>query len=219
MSWNVTKEKKRMCELWLSNPLQNPETGLKIKRNGPTFMEWKTKCKELGFNNRPLSPGKGGQMSYDSCQEWNKNKLINPITGRKIIRGGRIYTKIEKACTNMKEKIHIIEGEYFIPNNKGLVPCKKDGNVFYILRRINTIPGLAGRSRYVYGPLNKYFRSCTTWVYFKDTWDYHLGHYKPIFINKKEPVKKIPLGRVQGFGGKETNDGIVDKIIDYFIRE
>ncbi len=36
------------------------------------------------------------------CQKWEANKLINPITGRKIKENGPTYTKIMKQCNKLK---------------------------------------------------------------------------------------------------------------------
>ena len=159
-------------------------------------------------------------MSFESCKEWNKNKTINPITGRRIKAGSALYKKIEKQCMAIKgEKIVNIQGEYFIPNKQGMVPCKLELNIYYVLRKIidNNV------ERYVYGPLNKYFRSTTKWVYFKDTWDYHNGFYKPIFMDKNEPVKKFQNSQPMGRQGRTqlgtSGTGIVDQIVNYFIPE
>lgn len=209
MSWNQEKEIKKKCNEWISNPLKNPETGMPIKRNGPTFFFWKKKCIEYGIKPAIKSPSRGGKMSFESCRMWKENPTINPITNRKIKMGGDLYKKIEKQCKNISNPGIILLGEYVAPNDKGLVPCKNDSDTFYILRKYE--------NRNVYGPLNKYFRSATTWIYFKDTWDYRNGHYKPVFLGLKEPARKKEntIGSIRGPGGQRTKLDL-DSIIDYF---
>ncbi len=40
-------------------------------------------------------------LSPEDCSKWRKNKLVNPLTGRKIQEGKGVYKDLEKAC---KEK-------------------------------------------------------------------------------------------------------------------
>ena len=41
---------------------------------------------------------KGGEFSVKDCEEWKKNKTVNPKTGRKIRRGKQIYKQLTKEC-------------------------------------------------------------------------------------------------------------------------
>jgi hypothetical protein len=36
--------------------------------------------------------------TLEQCQAWRKNKLVNPLTKRKISEGGPVYKQLEKAC-------------------------------------------------------------------------------------------------------------------------
>ena len=36
------------------------------------------------------------------CQKWEANKLVNPITGRKIKENGPTYNKLMKQCNRLK---------------------------------------------------------------------------------------------------------------------
>ena len=38
------------------------------------------------------------RFSAKDCEEWKKNKTINPKTGRKIRRGKKIYNELAKGC-------------------------------------------------------------------------------------------------------------------------
>jgi hypothetical protein len=42
------------------------------------------------------------------CDDWNANKLVNPITGRKILQGKPVYNDFKKHCT-VKSKSPIVE--------------------------------------------------------------------------------------------------------------
>jgi len=37
-------------------------------------------------------------LSLEECNQWRKNKLVNPLTGRKIQEGKGVYKDLEKAC-------------------------------------------------------------------------------------------------------------------------
>jgi hypothetical protein len=81
--WNMLKEQKRLCKLWIENPLQNPETGLPIKRNGPTFMKWKEKCQELELidkKSRSRSAGPNGfELSSKPKVQVNTGIQLGPV--------------------------------------------------------------------------------------------------------------------------------------------
>ncbi len=36
--------------------------------------------------------------SLIQCQAWRKNKLVNPLTNRKISEGGPVYKQLQKEC-------------------------------------------------------------------------------------------------------------------------
>lgn len=156
---------------WLKEPLVNPETGLSIKRNGPTFMYWKEKCKSLKIATKPVATG---ELSYRKCQEWRRNRRINPDTGREIKIGGPKYKWIEKTCRQITEKELKLMGEYHMPDSRGMVPCVKYGSTWYVTRKLG--------DRKVWGPQNKPARAVKL-CYFMDTWDYHYNHYRPIFMD------------------------------------
>jgi hypothetical protein len=173
--WTKLDEEKRLCQEWLNEPTINPETGHIIERNGPTFLYWKEKCKELKIK-------KTGEttMTWRKCQEWKKNPEINPHTGRIIKIGSATFKKLEKACLNITEKEIKLLGEYYIPDTNGYVPCIINNNTKYVIRKYN--------NRNIWGPLNKPAKGILLY-YYTDTWDYKNNHYKPIFIGNKP--KKI----------------------------
>jgi hypothetical protein len=45
---------------------------------------------------------KKGKYSHDDCMKWKQNKLINPITGRKIQEGKGVYNDLKKHCADVK---------------------------------------------------------------------------------------------------------------------
>lgn len=44
-------------------------------------------------------------MNSEQIAAWNKNKTINPLTGRKITKGGPTYRKLEKWASSSGDKI------------------------------------------------------------------------------------------------------------------
>jgi len=178
--WTELDEEKRLCELWLLEPLLNPETGYPINRNGPTFLYWKETCKKNGLKSRPIITN---VMSWRKCQEWKLYPTINPETGKKIKIDGKKFKMIEKQCKliNDTEKEIDIIGEYFIPDKNGMVPCTLVNNTIYVNRTIE--------NRSIWGPLNKPVKKVSLQFY-KDAWDYKNNFYKPIFMDN-QPVKKV----------------------------
>ena len=211
--WTSIDEERRLCNLWLNEPLINPETGHSISRNGPTFNSWKKRCKKLNLRACPRATKK---MTWSKCQEWRKNPTINPDSGFKIKRGGETYKWIESQCKLIEKQGVVLEGTYFIPDTKGMVPCVKSRSTWYVLRKYN--------NRQVWGPLNKPAKNVKL-VYYKDTWDYTYNHYRPIYISGKAP-KRIgsppqlpPQRRKKPKQPKSDPKYIVDNIVDLFIAK
>lgn len=204
MVWSKTDEEKRLCKEWLKEPLINPETGLAIKRNGPTFMYWKEKCKKLRLGSRPVATG---ELSYRKCQEWRRNKKINPDTGREIKIGGTKYKWLEKTCRQITEKEIKLEGEYHIPDSRGMVPCVRYAGTWYVTRKLG--------SRKVWGPQNKPARAVKL-CYYADTWDYHYNHYKPVFIDgtpKRSAVVEFGSSKSGGDGPNRGGTGLTAQFL------
>lgn len=173
MGWSKLDQEKKLCREWLQEPLVNPETGRTIERNGPTFNNWKKRCKAVGLGARPTATK---TMSWSKCQEWRKNPTINPDTGRKIQVGGPKYQWIEKQCQLITEPDCKLQGNYFRPDKKGMVPCVNCKGVYYVVRKTEY--------NQVWGPLNKPTRNIKLHFY-THTWDYQHGHYRPVFIGYK----------------------------------
>jgi len=168
MNWNSIKEDEKLCEIFKKNPLINPLTGRQIEYGGPTFKEWEKKCGKIK---------KTGIVTYEKCNAFNKNPNINPETGREISKNGNIYKYWNKHCKNITKNNELI-GEYYHPNNKGLVPVKIHDSKKYIIR-LDTKTG----NRRVWGPLNLGIISSSEikFVHFMETWDYINNKYVPIF--------------------------------------
>ena len=51
-----------------------------------------------------MSPKKPKTKKYtdDDCVEWKWNKLVNPLTGRKIQEGKGVYNDLKKNCSHIK---------------------------------------------------------------------------------------------------------------------
>lgn len=190
-------EERRLCNEWLKDPLTNPKTGMAIEIKGPTYKSWQQQCKKLGMSTKPV---KSKEFTFRKCAEWRKTPHINPETGKQITIGGTLYKRIEKACKNVTEKKIQLLGTYFPPDSSGMVPIVKTNNgINYIIRHSSNgqiksgcIDSLATATadHLVYGPLNSFTtKSQTKLVYFKDTWDYRQGHYRPIFKGTSEPKR------------------------------
>jgi hypothetical protein len=217
--WSRIDEEKRLCEMWLHEPLVNPETGLPIERNGPTFNTWKERCRNIGLESRPTATKK---MTWRKCQEWRRYPDINPDTGRKISTDGPTYKWIEKQCKLIEEKELVLEGDYhYLPDQKGMVPCVLYRGTWYVLR--------VHEGRKIWGPLNKPAKGVKL-CYYADTWDYHYNHYKPLFIDGPQPKRVIdkrrpPQSSKNDWLGKtfmktepkENPKHVVDNIVDLFV--
>lgn len=200
-----THEERRLCNEWLKDPLVNPRTGMPIELKGPTYVFWQQKCKQLGLSYKPI---RTKELSYRKCQEWRKAPHINPETGKQIMVGGTLYKSIERRCKNVTEKPVQLQGAYYPPDRQGLVPAVRSSTgVWYIVRYVQDSASSTSTStsvssqtpetvRLVYGSLNALtYRNRTKLVYFKNTWDYRQGYYRPLFTGGREPPP--PVSNVQ----------------------
>lgn len=178
-NWTTKDEERRLCEMWLKDPLVNPQTGHHIKRNGQTFNKWKQRCKKLGLRAKPLNTK---EMTWHKCQEWRRHPDINPETGRKITINGPTYNRIQQQCRLIQEPEIKLEGKYYLPDRLGMVPAVLDKGLWYVVRHLN--------QRNVWGPLNKPATKVKP-HYFSHTWDYRNNHYRPIFIGGAPSSPKI----------------------------
>jgi len=213
-TWTKSDEEKRLCLLWLEEPLINPETGCKIIRNGPTFKEWLWRCQQRGITSKPKATHK---LSWNKCQLWKQNPDINPDTGRKIKVNSTTYKWLEKECGKIKEKPDKFLGEWYVPDNNGLVPCVNNNNTFYVIRLLKQ----DNIVRKVWGPLNKPVQKIWL-IYFKDTWDYKNGLYCPIFLNI-EPTRPFSNHKTifhQNIHELETKNPkkITDELFNLFVK-
>lgn len=218
--WTKLDEEKRLCMLWLQEPLINPETGHSIDRDGPTFEMWKERCKNIGMKTQPTATK---TMTWRKCQEWKRYPNINPDTGKKIKKDGPTFKWIEKQCQLIEEKSLVLEGDYYIPDTNGMVPSILCGGIWYVVRKYD--------NRKVWGPLNKPAKNVQL-CYYMDTWDYHYKHYKPIFIDGPQPKRSaqdrsLRMRRVSSGVDKilehkkptQNSKYVVDNIIDMFIQK
>lgn len=204
--WSQLNEEQRLCALWLKEPLINPETGHSIDRNGPTYIVWRQRCKDVGMVSRPQATG---VMTWRKCQEWKRNPTINPDTGRKINEDGKTYKMIEQQCRVIEEKELTLEGDYYLPDSRGMIPCIIYREGRYVVRRYE--------GRRVWGSLNKPAKNIKL-CYYKDTWDYHNNHYRPVFIDS-EPIRPVPKARQKKKTENKEPKHVVDTFLDLFIAK
>jgi len=114
---------KDICYRWLKNPLINPFTNFTIQEGKGIYKDLKKACIDLGLINKkgkllkPLEKPKiikedvkktinpirhmKREPTEEECEEWRRNKLINPLTKtkkNKIKENGELYKELEEYC-------------------------------------------------------------------------------------------------------------------------
>lgn len=74
----------KKCQEWIDNKNINPETGRKIKKDGPVYKKLEKECRD--------------QINSYECDKWRNNTLRNPKTGRLIKYKGPTFEKLAKKC-------------------------------------------------------------------------------------------------------------------------
>ena len=102
------------CIKWKKNKLINPITKRKIQEGKGVYNDFKKNCshinsKSLDKFSNDKSPenknkNKNNKYSDKDCIEWKRNKLINPITKRKIQEGKGVYNDFKKNCSHINSK-------------------------------------------------------------------------------------------------------------------
>lgn len=95
----------------------NPKTGRAIKKGAALYKQLLKEGVIFYDDDLPVIPprvieelreksksskDKKNKYSDEDCMKWNKNKLINPITGRKIQEGKGVYNDFKKNCSHIK---------------------------------------------------------------------------------------------------------------------
>ena len=83
--------KKKVCNQWGKNKLENPRSCRSIKKNKGTYNKLKKEC------SKSLSQNK-------LCNKWIKNKFVDPINSKNIKKNSRRYKQLEKQCLKYWEK-------------------------------------------------------------------------------------------------------------------
>jgi hypothetical protein len=72
------------------------------------------------------------------CKKFNKNRSVNPSTGRPIKRNGKLYNKLERKCKKLRiSKVKCVQ---FLDSNKQINPftgklIKKDGKIYNLFMK------------------------------------------------------------------------------------
>ena len=104
---NARSKQSIDCFKWHENPLVNPFTFNNIKRYGKVYLKLEKKCgpppqfgpsrsrtrSMVSVKRNPLK----GPTRLD-CLEWLDDKTVNPLTTRRIQKGGKVYLELEKKC-------------------------------------------------------------------------------------------------------------------------
>jgi len=101
-----------ICDEWLNNPNVNPETGKSIKKNGPVFKKLLKLCQEKK-NKSKSSSSSVSSKTLRLCDEWKKNKTVNPETGYKIKENGPKYNYFKELCMNLNKKVKSSSSHHF----------------------------------------------------------------------------------------------------------
>jgi hypothetical protein len=113
MTMDITIED---CKLWLLNKLVNPITGRTIKENCITYNKFEKKCIEYKLLVDKFNDLKRKEdITIEDCKLWLSNKLVNPITRRRINENCITYNKFEKKC--IEYKLLADNGKYRFNNN------------------------------------------------------------------------------------------------------
>lgn len=116
---NSYSAERRLCDTWLDNKNTNPETGKKIKTDGPVYNKYARMCVSFKVPIKPNTYSAGTPVkrkpvnkptnTYSAerrlCDTWLENKTKNPETGKTIQKGKGIYNKYERMCVSFKEPI------------------------------------------------------------------------------------------------------------------
>src|SRR3989338_8209880 len=96
---------KKECNQWLKNKSINPKTNKKISVDGRIYKKIQVNC-STSPSSTSYSPKKKQKETKEikqdegftkkECQQWLKNKSVNPKTNRKISEDGKIYKKIDR---------------------------------------------------------------------------------------------------------------------------
>jgi hypothetical protein len=91
--WNQNKKENPL------NP-KNPITGHRLKDVSPIYKELNKIC-----DTKPQEPKPKKDIIIDipkltskECYDWNKNKHINPITGKRLLETDPLYKELDKIC-------------------------------------------------------------------------------------------------------------------------
>jgi hypothetical protein len=124
------KYTKKQCDEWIANKLVNPKTNKKIQKDKSVYNDLKKHCigkskskspivevikdkvksKSKSKSKSPLVVETKGKYTKKQCDDWIANKLVNPITKRKIQQGKPVYNDLNKHCTvKSKSKSPIVE--------------------------------------------------------------------------------------------------------------
>lgn len=83
------------CLYWKNNKPQSPiPPHRKLKVNGARYKEIDATCNK--------SPRRIRKRVRRICHRWRKNKMISPITGKKVKRGGPEYKSFDGLCKDNK---------------------------------------------------------------------------------------------------------------------
>jgi hypothetical protein len=101
----MEKLTKEDCEKWKNNPLKNPLTSRAIQEGKGVYNQLKALCDKLLISSpkkeKQIDEKKQEEKETD-CEQWRKNKTINPQTGKKLIKGKGPYKSWEEKCQSPK---------------------------------------------------------------------------------------------------------------------
>lgn len=136
------------CRAFLKNPTFNPVTGRSIKIGGPVYKKLEDWCKDVLPNSPPKirTSRKTSEIfkSFEKlkqiCDEWNKNRNIDPVTRKRIVPADDVYKQLVSRCSQFDKNIAI-------PTRVKTRATKPDAPQFQIVydKKIYPIPPKIGQ--------------------------------------------------------------------------
>jgi hypothetical protein len=169
------------CKRWIKNKLINPQTNIKIKKNGEIYLALKQKCSELGIFNTELE-----RRKFNRIVERRVKRRINEISPDLSISSEVkpiIKEKIKKVEEELKEPYY---PELNDPNfNKKLLELKEIN-----IHKINKYPDILTYKDYE----KKTIELCGEFD--KSSFQYLMAHY----LSYRTPYKSLLLYYGVGVG-------------------
>lgn len=97
------------CKAFLKNPTYNPITGRNIKIGGPVHRKLEQWCSDASPPRRVSRKTSEVFKSFEKlkqiCDEWNKNRNIDPVTRKRIVPADEVYKQLVSRCSQFDKQV------------------------------------------------------------------------------------------------------------------